>query len=397
MTLSAAASVTLYEPNGTNGVNVAPRTARVAINRGRRNGIDTVETGTCTVEFWNNDGDWDPFDVAGPYYATQLVPGALLAVFYNVPTFPTRDVFFGRVESFAPTYSADGRSVIRVEAVDCLAEFAGVSLGAWQPAQQPSGNRITAMLARPELGSFGYSTNVEAGATTIGAYPVEAGTSAFDYLQRIVQSEQGFLYAARDGTLTFKGRYSAAVANNLEFRGVNAGAAVSPKLAVPFQRLTARASMQDLYNQVVTQTGYGPVFVNEDSASIAAVNRVSTLTLTDLLTASTNQANDIGKLVLQRYADPGFRVTSVDALLNGLPAGTADACLSSDIGDLVRVRFVGPSAAAYDATLRVEGVIHDITPDAHRMTWMLSPNVVDLSGLFVLGTSSLGGPDVLGF
>ena len=72
-------------------------------------------------------------------------------------------------------------------------------------------------------------------------------------------------------------------------------------------------------------------------------------------------------------------------------------CCSSEIGDLVRVVFEGPSGETYDELLRVEGITHQIAVDSHRITWYLSPNVVDLTGLFILDSSSLGGSDVLGY
>ena len=392
--------VRVYESDDTTPIVISARAFRVQINRGRRNGLDTIEAGTCTIEFRNNDGEFDPWNSAEPYY-DDIAPGAKVEVFQQ-PLLGSL-IFVGRVESWKPGYAIDGTSIMRLECVDGLAELARVNLSAWSPVQQSVGARVSELLARPELDEFTWSESVEAGATTVGAFPVPAGTPAFDYLQRLARSEQGFCYMSRAGVFTFKGRYSAAVASNIEFR--NTGTATAPKISVPFQRFTARASLEDVYNRVVSATeaggtrpSAGTVYVNESAADIGSVRRTVTFEMTDLLTATDNQANDLGKLVLQRYAPASFRVTSVDVLYDVLSATDGQTCVDSDIGDLVRFVFMGPSGTnAYDAVLRVEGIVHQIDVESHRITWLLSPNVVDLDGLFILDSSSLGGADVLGY
>jgi len=309
--MSADVTVYVYETDETTPIDVSDRCVRVSVIRGRRNGLDSFEAGTCAIEFRNDDGAFDPWDTGGAYYA-DIGPGA--RVFLSVaPGGVSRNLFAGRVESWTPGYAIDGTSIVRLDCVDGFAELAGVGLGEWLPGQQSVGARITALLGRPEMAEFTWSTSIEDGATTAGAWLVEDGTSAVSLLQQLVRSEQGFMFMSRGGVFTFKGRYSTSATSNLEFRST--GAATNPKVTVPFQRIAGSQSYSDLYNRVVSAVDNSAVVsINEDAASMAAVRRAITYTATDLLCATDNQADDIGKLVLDRYASSEFRVSQVDVL-----------------------------------------------------------------------------------
>jgi hypothetical protein len=266
------------------------------------------------------------------------------------------------------------------------------------------------MFAQPALSSFVWATDIEDGWTTCGAYPVDAGTPALQYLQRVVASEQALCYVAQGGEFTFKGRYNTSSVSNLEFRHRSSGGASSPKVNVWLTGIGARGAFEDLVNRVVSATepdptagAAGTVYVNDDAASITAVNRVVSLDLTDLLCDTDFQADAIGKLVLDRFGGAEFRVTSVDTVCDLHAEATWDQILAADIGDTCRVVFWGPSTlpegTLYDETLRIEGIVSsvDAAEGVHRMRFYLSPDPVNLSGLFTLGTSALDGSDVLAY
>ena len=401
-----ATRVLVYEPDDTTPIDVSNRTASVDVERGRRSGLDPLRAGTATVTLRNDDGAFDPFDTGGSYY-TDIRPGAKLVIQAAAnPSSPTwRTLFTGRVESWRPGYGHRNRSVIRVDAVDGFAELTSMALPDWAPPQQAAGNRLIAMMALPALAEFTWPQDIDSGATTVGAFPVAAGTSAFTYLQRVVRSEQAQCFMSRAGTFTFRGRYDALAASDLEFRHTATGSATAPKVTVEITGIDARASFEDFANRVVTATepggdanNTGEAFVNEDAASVGFHRRAQSLQMTDLVCATDRQADDLGKLILDRYGTGVFRVTSVETQAARFSTAVADKLYQSEIGDLVRVVYRGPSGADYDETLRVVGISHQVTGrNEHRIRWHLSPDVSDTSGLFILGSSSLDGPDVLGY
>jgi hypothetical protein len=397
-------TVRFYDSNDVTANTVTGDTFRVSMFRGRRQALESVRSGSLTVEFNNDDGIWDVWSLASPYFG-DLIPGQKVEVLVAAGTASARTVYTGRVDEWRPFYTPDLKSsVMRLEGTDCLAELAQVQLGDWSPVEQSAGARLSAMVARPELDEFlaGTTVSFEVGASTMGAFPVQAGTSALDYAQQVTRSEQGFLYASRAGVLTFKGRYTASAASNLEFRDVTSS--TPPKIRVAYQGLTARSSTEDLINRAVTATQPGGLeptdgtsFVNDYTFSIAQMRRAVSAEFTDLIVDTDFQADELGKLIVSRYGPLQFRVTSVTVLLQSLSDAAADACLTSEIADSVLVSFRGPSAQTYSQTLRVIGISDDVRPLEHYRTWFLAPEAVDLTGLFILDSSSLDGLNVLGY
>ena len=95
---------------------------------------------------------------------------------------------------------------------------------------------------------------------------------------------------------------------------------------------------------------------------------------------------------LKRHADPKRRWQSITLPLQH--ADIADTCLGLAIGDAIRI--IDPPTE-HDDTYIIVGQAHTINPKngSHTVTYTLRPTLDETP--FVLGTSVLGGDDVLVF
>jgi hypothetical protein len=96
-------------------------------------------------------------------------------------------------------------NVTTVACADAFTVLANQSMNAVTPSAESSSARVAYVLTRPEVAYQGpYSAGT--GSSTLGAFPITEGTNVLTYLQNVATSEQGYLFIASNGTLTFSGR-----------------------------------------------------------------------------------------------------------------------------------------------------------------------------------------------
>jgi hypothetical protein len=107
----------------------------------------------------------------------------------------------------------------------------------------------------------------------------------------VATSEQGFLFIASDGTLTFKGRNEVlSVLPNATFTG-------DASVGVPFQTLMNEFGDELLYNVIVTESPAGGPFTATDNDSVAQY-QAQTYSNTNLLNSSTTEVEALGQYLL---------------------------------------------------------------------------------------------------
>jgi hypothetical protein len=214
------------------------------------------------------------------------------------------------------------------------------------------------VLDRPEIAYQG-ARSIGTGSSNLGAYAVAENTNVLNYLQLVTKSEQGYLYMAADGTLTFKGRSD--VLNpvaDADFRATGGG--------IPYQTLTNEFGDELLYNDIVTESPAGGPFNATDSTS-QALYQSQQYTATDLLNSSATEVEQLGQYLLGKYGNPVLRFTGLSTQMAALSTAQQNSVLNLDLTDIATVEknYVTGSPATVTQTLIVSGVNHTITPLNH--------------------------------
>jgi hypothetical protein len=195
------------------GDDVSEYCRDVSISRGRSDQLANFNAGTAQFRLINNDRRFDPINEASPYYdATKgrsgVTPRRKVSVFLDGEA-----VYVGRITDIDVNYDFNLSEVV-ISASDDFVLLANSTTGdSFTPPQELSGARLERIL---DLVSVGYplaSRNISTGVATLGNYSIDANTNALTYLQKITDSEQGYLFISKDGLLTFTDRLAASFAS----------------------------------------------------------------------------------------------------------------------------------------------------------------------------------------
>lgn len=328
----------------------------VTIQRGRSRQLEQFNTGTATITFYNASRILDPLNTASPYYPYVLPRCPVIIKANDIP------IYTGLVADWNIDYELSNADMAYASCIDNFAVLGNQSLNAFTPSSETSSARVTTVLNRPEILYQG-GRSIGTGSSTLGAYAVAQDTNVLAYLQTVTRSEQGYLFMAADGTLTFKGRSS--VLNPV------AGAAfTSDSTGIPYQTLVNQYGDELLYNYIVTQSPAGAAQTNSDATSIA-LYQAQNLTIDDLLNSTTTEVANLGAYLLGRYKSPILRFTGLSCQMSALSTTNQNICLDLDLTDVVTVKktFAAGTPASVTQTLIVSGVAHNITPDSHIVTY----------------------------
>jgi hypothetical protein len=235
--------------------------------------------------------------------------------------------------------------------------------------QQATGARINEVLNYSEVLYQGPRA-IGAGSSTLGStasnagFSIEAGTALLNYLQTVATSEQGFLFIASDGTLTFKGRTEVlSVPPNATFTG-------DTSVGVPFQTLMNEFGDELLYNVIVTESPAGGPFTATDNDSVAQY-QAQTYSNTNLLNDSTTEVEALGQYLLGKYRQPQLRFTGLSTQLLALNTSKQDICLDLELTDVCNVvkHFAVGLPSSVDQPVIVSGISHNIVPGSHIVTY----------------------------
>lgn len=324
----------------------------VNITRGRNRELTQFNAGTANVAFDNVTRVLDPLNDASQFYPFVLPRSPIIILANGIP------IFTGLVVDWNLDYDISNQDMMYAVCSDSFTVLANQFMESFTPSAELSGSRIDTVLNRPEINYTG-ARSIATGTSELGAYAVSENTNVLNYLQLITKSEQGYLYMAADGTLTFKGRSD--VLNpvaNADFTTTGTG--------IPYQTLINEFGDELLYNDIVTESPAGGPFNAADSAS-QALYQSQQYTASDLLNASADEVEELGQYLLGKYKDPVLRFTGLSTQMLALTEAEQNAVLNLDLTDIATVEknFVTGSPASVTQTLIVSGVNHTITPQNH--------------------------------
>lgn len=328
----------------------------VNVTRGRSRQLDQFNAGSATITFYNASRILDPLNTASPYYPYVLPRCPVIIKANDIP------IFTGLVADWNLDYDQTNKDLMFASCTDIFTVFGNQKLNAQTPSAQSSSARVNAILDAAEVLYQG-ARSIGTGSSTLGAFSISQDENVLTYLQSVTQSEQGYLFVAADGTLTFRGRTSVLnPVSGADFKMDGTG--------IPYQTLINQFGDELLYNYIVTQSPAGAAQINSNSTSIA-LYQTQNLTYTDLLNSTTTEVNSLGAYLLGKYKDPIVRFTGLSTQLAGLPTSTQNVLFNLELTDIATVTkdFITGSPSSVVQTLIVSGINHTISADSHVVTF----------------------------
>jgi len=339
----------------------------VSVSRGRSRQLDQFNAGSATVVFNNSTRALDPLNEDSPYFPNVLPRCGIQITANGIP------IFYGLVVDWDLAYDITGQDTMAAICSDNFTIFANQTLDAYTPSAETSGERIASVLARPEIDFLG-TRLISTGASDLGAYSVNAGTNALNYMQLVTKSEQGYFYISANGVVVFKGNDDTLNQDSDAFFTDDGN-------GIPYQSLSNQFGDEYLYNYVITESPAGGPFVASDTISQARY-QFQQYSLTDLLNSSSGEVEDIGLFLLGKYKTPFLRFTGLQVQMLGLSLQQQNTCCSVDLTDIISVKktfSTGSPAEAIQPSI-VSGITHEITPGSHVINYALDPSLVSVVG-----------------
>ena len=371
---------TEYVLNGTTEfAEVLDGINSLTCRRGRRDMGDQFGAGSLSFTMLDTTGVFNPLNQDSPFFDTANdQPGLAPMRRVRLSRFDADDVqeylFVGRVVNFDYNFQLGGLDTVTVFCADDFYLLSQTDLASFNVSEQLSSTRLSAVLDRPEISFPIAERDITTGTQTLGGsapFTVSNGTNALAYCNQINVAEQGRLFMARDGYITFQPRIgntlSAPVADfhddgtNFAYNGVG--------ISFEANEVVNRASVSILS---------GSPQVAEDLAS-QAVYFIQTESITNSLLHSNGAALTLAEYLL--VPQPSARYTSVQTEFLMLTEAQRDLLATVDIGTTITVEKTfttsGNSTTELAQELAIEGIEHRIDVNrGHSVTYWTSPTTV---------------------
>jgi len=363
-------------------VDVSNQVNRIETNRGRTALSDLFQTGSLTLRIIDQNGDFNPQNVSGPYY-NLLTPmkKVQITATYGATTYP---IFAGFITSYVTTYPDESEAdlaMTTIQAVDAfrLAQLAQISTVTGATAGDLSGTRINEIL--DEIDWPISQRDIDPGLTTLQADP-GTNRTALQALQIATESEYGALYVSADNNFVFQDR------------GVTAGSiggtpTVFADDGSGIDYFDATWTLNDvlIFNKAtITRVGGSPqVALNQASIDKYFLHSYF---LDNLLMQSDAVALDYAQAYVASRQETSIRVDAIvlDLYTDNYNLGIL-AALDLDFFDPITVKTTQPGGSLLEKTLQIFGVRMAITPNSWKTTFTTLEPVIDA---FILNNSIYG-------
>ena len=363
-------------------VDVSSQVNRIETNRGRTALSDQFQTGALTLRIVDQNGDFNPQNVTGPYYnlLTPMKKVQITATFNSV-TYP---IFSGFITSYVTTYpgeSAEDVAITTIQAVDAfrLAQIAQISTVIGATAGDLSGTRVNQIL--DEIDWPNSQRDIDAGLTTMQADP-GTNRTALAALTTVATSEYGALYVDANNSFVFQDRA-------VTVGSIGGTPTVFADNGLGIDYFDASWILNDvlIFNKsTITRTG-GTAQVASNQASIDKYFLHSYF-LDNLLMQTDAEALDYALAYTASRAETSIRC---DAIVLDLYTPSYDtgivAALDLDFFDPITIITTQPGGSLLEKTLQIFGVRMAITPNSWKTTFTTLEPVIDG---FIIGNVDYG-------
>ncbi len=363
-------------------VDVSSQINRIETNRGRTALSDQFQTGTLTLRIVDQNGDFNPQNVTGPYY-NLLTPmkKVQISATYSSVSYP---IFQGFITSYVTTYpdeSGEDVAITTIQAVDAfrLAQVAQISTVTGATAGDLSGTRINQLL--DAISWPATMRDVDAGLTTMQADP-GTNRTALQALTTVATSEYGALYVDATGSFVFQDR-------SVTAGSIGGTPTVFADNGTGIDYFDATWILNDtlIFNKAtITRTGgTAQVASNQDSIDKYFLHSYF---LDNLLMETDPVALDYAQAYVASRAETDIRVDAIvlDLYTNNYNAGIL-AALGLDFFDPIDVITTQPGGSTLEKTLQIFGVRMNITPNSWKTTFTTLEPVIDA---FILNDTIYG-------
>jgi hypothetical protein len=339
-------------------VDVTNYVASVSINRGKSRELDRFTAGNASVTLHNDDRTFDPFYADSPYFS-QILPRKQVVIETN----GIRQ-FTGYIDDWDLSYELGGKSYASISCIDGFLQLSATQIESFTNVSQLSGQRIEAIINRPEIAWPAGERDIDAGQETLQADVVPENTNALQYLQLVESTEPGSLFMSKSGALTFRDRITIPpLVDTLIF--ADDGRAES----VGYNNIQVIYGSENLYNRVVVTREGGTPQVSDNPAS-QDIYGVQALSLDGLLLTSDADSLLLAEYLRGRYDQPELRFSSLEVTLHDKNTADQAELLAVEIQDVIKIVFT-PNGIG-DAIVRyglVTGIKHNVGIDTHTVTF----------------------------
>lgn len=345
-----------YGLGGDSLYDVSDYLVSVNLDRGKSFELDRFNAGGATITFNNDNRYFDPFYTSSPYYG-KVLPRKLIVIETN----GVRQ-FTGYINDIDFTYELGTKSFAIIKCTDAFMQLTATQLNEFTTTGQYSGERINAILNRPEVNWPLADRDIDTGVQLLGDDVVTENTNALSYLQTVELSEPGALFINKNGYVTYRDRVNVPPLIDTIIFALDGRAE-----AVPFSDIEVRYGSETLYNRVViTRTG-GTAQIAEDTDSQLDYG-IQTLSEDGLLMSTDSAALSLAEYLVDIYAQPELRFSSIGVTLQDKSQSDQDEVLALEINDIVKIVYT-PNGIG-DPIIQnglITGIKHEIGISYHKV------------------------------
>ena len=363
-------------------VDVSNQVNRIETNRGRTALSDQFQTAALTLRIVDQNGDFNPQNVTGPYYnlLTPMKKVQITATFNSV-TYP---IFSGFITSYVTTYpgeSAEDVAITTIQAVDAfrLAQVAQISTVTGATAGDLSGTRVNQIL--DEIDWPTSQRDIDAGLTTMQADP-GTNRTALAALTTVATSEYGALYVDANNSFIFQDR-------SVTVGSIGGTPTVFADNGTGIDYFDASWILNDvlIFNKAtITRAGGSPMVAeNQDSIDKYFLHSYF---LDNLLMQTDAVALDYALAYVASRAETTSRCDAIvlDLYTPNYNTGIV-AALDLDFFDPITIITTQPGGSLLEKTLQIFGVRMNISPNSWKTTFTTLEPVIDG---FIIGNVDYG-------
>jgi hypothetical protein len=337
----------------------------VSINRGRSRDLDTFFAGTCSVRLLNNERKYENTNTSSPY-SPGIEP--MIAIHIDATTdggSTYEDLFVGFVNDINLSYPDKNNSFADFIASDGFMKLANTELIDASFSSTDSGTMIGNMLDNANV-KFGAGRSIETGVSTMQSLS-GLNENTLTALQNVERSENGLLFMAKDGRLTFKSRHTT-------FPSTPDATFSDDGSDVPYLRVDYINDDNEIFNIVSLQRIGGTTQTVEDVASQGKY-LVRTLSRSGLYNNSDSDVLDAANFLLGKFNNALIRFDNLVVDLTEATTSNQNTILAREVGDVVKVELTPPgggSPSQITSNEIIDSISYNITPDIFSCSYKLS-------------------------